>query len=100
MIYLSAWNTYEFNDLGHLHLSEDTTRLVLTKARCVTYAECEWALDGDLARLATVQFSHPLHFRESHEVAIFKTVARFVKAGYEALTILRNAHEDVINYDS
>lgn len=81
-------STHEFDDLRHFDLCEYTTPNVVTEIRRVSDSECVWALDNDLARLASIQFLHSLHFSKSNKVPVFKTMTGFIQAGDETFFVL------------
>ena len=80
--------TYEFEDLRHLDLREDTAVLVLAEVGRVTNSKGVRTLDRDFARLTTVQFSHALNFSERYEVTIFKTMSGLIQAGDQTFAVL------------
>lgn len=80
--------TYESQDLWHLDLCKDTTRLIIAQISSVSNSECVWALGSDLAWFAAVQLSHALNFCECNEVAVFQAVSGFVQASDQAFAIL------------
>lgn len=81
-------DSYKVYDLRHLHLGEDTSRLVRAKPSRVADGESVGSLYRDFARLTAVQFRHALNFSKSNEVAVFKSMTRFVQTCNEALFIL------------
>lgn len=83
-------DAYKVDDLRHLDLGKDTTRLVVAQTSRVANGESVGTLDGDLSWFATIQFSHTDHFGEGDEVAIFETMTSFVETGYEALIVLHS----------
>jgi hypothetical protein len=54
-------DTYKFQNLGHLHLREYATRLVLPNGGCVTNCKRIWPLHGHLARFTTIKLHRPLN---------------------------------------
>ena len=70
--------TYEFYDLGHLDLREDTSRPVLSEVARVADCERVRPLDSNLAGLAAIELGHALHLSESNKVAILEAVSRLV----------------------
>lgn len=76
-------------------MCEDTTPHIVTEIRRVSDGECVWALDGDLARLASVQLLHSLDLSESDKIPVFKTMTRLIQAGDETFFVL----DKCINFD-
>lgn len=63
--------THEIDDLGHLDLSEDTTRDVVTEARGVADREGIRSLDRYFSRLTSIELLHALHLSEGDEISVF-----------------------------
>ena len=80
--------TYEFDDLGHFDLGEDTTRNVFGERRCVANGECVRPFDSDLSWFTAVELSHALDLGEGDKIAIFKSMSRFVEASDQAFGVL------------
>lgn len=81
-------NTHEFNKFGHLDLVENTTSSVIPKGRGIADGERVGALHRYFSGLATIQLYHALYFCKGDKIAILKTVACFIKAGYQAFLVL------------
>jgi len=83
-------STHKFKDFGHLDLRENSTGLVISEAGSVANGEGVWALDADLAWLATVEFCHALNLGKSNKIAIFQAMSSLVKACHKAISVLKD----------
>ena len=80
---------YEFQDLRHLDLREDTARLILTQLGGIADGKCVRPLDCYFEGFAAVQLSHALYLAECDEVSIFETMKRFIRASDETVLVLK-----------
>lgn len=92
-------------NLGHLHLGEETAGFVLAQSTSVadresvrTYLNVSFfsitvltmlTLDRDLSRLTAVQTLHTLDLGERDIIAVFKPMSGFIKAGNDSVLILQ-----------
>lgn len=101
--------TNKLEDLGHLHLGEETAGFVLAQSTSVADRESVRAylnvsfysiivskmltLDRDLSRLTAVQTLHTLDLGESDIIAVFKSMSGFIEAGNNSVLILQRLNE-------
>jgi hypothetical protein len=86
--YVWIYNTYERQNFGHFHLSEDSTRNVAAQTPRIPNGESVWTFDSNFPGFTSIQPFHTFDFGKGDKIAIFKTMTSFVKACDKTIFIL------------